>query len=69
MCSGGGNQEPIDPVVAPPPPTPVAVEIKRAGQTSQRAKKKKGVGNLTIQRTSSVQTGSTGSGVKLNTGN
>ena len=70
MCLS--NPKPSDqivsaaPPVAPPPPTKTATKVDNKVLRSRNKSRRRGTSALTIRRTASVNTGSSGSGANIN---
>lgn len=54
------------PPMAPPPPTKTATKVENKVLSSRNKTKRRGTSALTIRRTPSVNTGSSGSGANIN---
>ena len=57
--------DPPPPPKAPPPPTAVAKKVKNKELKKRDSKRTSGVSVLTIPRTPTINTGSTGSGANI----
>lgn len=65
MCSKPKIPDPPPPPAPPPPPMETAEKVATKKRSPQKTKRK-GTSALTVRRTSSVNTGSSGSGANMN---